>query len=29
MPKWKPAVQNGRNVSVMFSQPVSFMAIEE
>jgi periplasmic protein TonB len=29
MPKWKPAVQNGRSVAVMFSQPVSFMAFEE
>jgi protein TonB len=29
MPKWKPAVQNGRNVAVMFTQPVTFMAFEE
>lgn len=29
MPKWKPAVQNGNNVSVMFTQPVTFMAFEE
>jgi protein TonB len=29
MPKWKPAVQNGKNVSVMFTQPVTFMAFEE
>ena len=29
MPKWKPAVQNGHNVSVMFTQPVTFMAFEE
>lgn len=29
MPKWKPAVQNGQNVSVMFTQPVTFVAIEE
>jgi protein TonB len=29
MPKWKPAVQNGRNVSVMFTQPVTFVAFEE
>ncbi len=29
MPKWKPAIQNGRNVSVMFTQPVTFMAFEE
>jgi protein TonB len=29
MPKWKPAIQNGRAVSVMFTQPVTFMAFEE
>jgi periplasmic protein TonB len=29
MPKWKPAVQNGKNVPVMFIQPVTFMAFEE
>ena len=29
MPKWKPAVQNGKNVPVMFTQPVTFMAFEE
>src|SRR5688572_7835994 len=29
MPKWKPAVQNGHNVTVMFTQPVTFMAYEE
>ena len=29
MPKWKPAVQNGRAVPVMFTQPVTFMAFEE
>ena len=29
MPKWKPAVQNGQNVSVMFTQPVTFVAYEE
>lgn len=28
MPKWSPAVQNGHNVSVMFTQPVTFMAFE-
>ena len=29
MPKWKPAFQNGHNVSVIFTQPVTFMAFEE
>ena len=29
MPKWKPAVQNGQTVSVMFTQPVTFVAYEE
>ena len=29
MPKWKPAVQNGHNVTAMFTQPVTFMAYEE
>ena len=29
MPRWKPAVQNGRNVSVLFTQPVTFVAFEE
>ena len=29
MPKWKPAFQNGLNVSVIFTQPVTFMAFEE
>ncbi len=29
MPKWKPAVQNGHHVPVMFTQPVTFMAYEE
>jgi periplasmic protein TonB len=29
MPKWKPAIQNGRPVSVLFTQPVTFMAVEE
>ena len=29
MPKWKPAVQNGLSVPVMFTQPVTFMSYEE
>lgn len=29
MPKWKPAVQNGQTVPVMFTQPVTFVAYEE
>lgn len=29
MPKWTPAFQNGHNVSVIFTQPVTFMALEE
>lgn len=29
MPKWKPAFQNGHHVSVIFTQPVTFMAFEE
>ena len=29
MPKWKPAVQNGNNVTALFTQPVTFMAYEE
>lgn len=29
MPKWTPAFQNGHNVSVIFTQPVTFMAFEE
>jgi len=29
MPKWKPAIQNGRPVSVLFTQPVTFVAMEE
>ncbi len=29
MPKWKPAIQNGLNVSVMFTQPVTFLAFKE
>ncbi len=29
MPKWKPAVQNGLAVPVTFTQPVSFVGIEQ
>ena len=29
MPKWKPAVQNGVPVSVSFTQPVTFIGLEE
>ncbi|HZF65391.1 MAG TPA: energy transducer TonB [Chitinophagaceae bacterium] len=29
MPRWKPAVQNGKAIPVLFTQPVSFMAFEE
>jgi protein TonB len=29
MPRWKPAIQNGKPVSVLFTQPVTFMAVEE
>lgn len=29
MPKWKPAIQNGQPVSTSFTQPVSFMGLEE
>ncbi len=29
MPKWNPAVQNGRNVAVTFTQPVTFQSVEE
>jgi protein TonB len=29
MPKWKPAIQNGRPVATGFTQPVTFTAIEE
>jgi protein TonB len=29
MPAWEPAVQNGRHVSVMFTQPVTFMSVTE
>jgi protein TonB len=29
MPKWKPAMQNGHPVAVAFTQPVTFVGIEE
>jgi len=29
MPRWKPAVQNGHPVSVTFTQPVTFVGMEE
>jgi periplasmic protein TonB len=29
MPKWKPAIQNGVPMSVSFTQPVTFIGIEE
>lgn len=29
MPKWTPAYQNGHSVSVIFTQPVTFMAFED
>ena len=29
MPDWEPAVQNGHHVSVMFTQPVTFMSLAE
>jgi protein TonB len=29
MPKWKPAIQNGHAVSTSFSQPVTFMGVEQ
>ncbi|MBA2746852.1 MAG: energy transducer TonB, partial [Flavisolibacter sp.] len=29
MPKWKPAIQNGRPVAVSFSQPVTFVGVEK
>jgi periplasmic protein TonB len=29
MPRWKPAVQNGRPVSVPFTQPVTFVGLEQ
>jgi protein TonB len=29
MPKWKPAMQNGHTVSTSFTQPVTFMGVEQ
>lgn len=29
MPQWKPAIQNGKPVAVPFTQPVTFVGIEE
>lgn len=29
MPKWKPAIQNGQPVARAFTQPVTFMGVEE
>lgn len=29
MPKWKPAFQNGHAITVSFSQPVTFVGVEE
>ena len=29
MPKWEPAMQNGRKVAVAFTQPVTFVGVEE
>lgn len=29
MPKWEPAMQNGRRVAVAFTQPVTFIGVEE
>lgn len=29
MPKWKPAIQNGQAVAVPFSQPVTFVGVEQ
>jgi protein TonB len=29
MPKWKPAIQNGHTVSTSFTQPVTFMGVEQ
>lgn len=29
MPKWKPAIQNGQPVARVFTQPVTFMGIEQ
>jgi protein TonB len=29
MPKWKPAIQNGNAVELMFTQPVTFVGVEQ
>lgn len=29
MPKWEPAMQNGRKVAIAFTQPVTFVGVEE
>ena len=29
MPRWKPAMQNGRPVAVPFTQPVTFVGVEQ
>jgi protein TonB len=29
MPKWTPAMQNGMRVSTYFTQPVTFVGVEE
>jgi hypothetical protein len=29
MPRWKPAIQNGQPVARAFTQPVTFVGIEQ
>ena len=29
MPRWKPAIQNGHPVAVSFTQPVTFVGVEQ
>ena len=29
MPKWKPAIQNGQPIPKAFTQPVTFMGVEQ
>jgi protein TonB len=29
MPRWEPAVQNGRKIAVSYAQPISFVGVEE
>jgi protein TonB len=29
MPKWKAAIQNGRAIAVTFTQPVTFVGVEQ